>query len=270
MTMAIALFIGLVGFANKHVYAASTFVVDDNLACPGATFTTIQAAVNAASSGDTIKVCPGTYNELVQVNKTLTILGAQSGVDARTRAVPVASESVVGSGDGAFQILENNIVIDGFTIQGVNNPPNIFPSALGAGIWTNPGFSGTNGGHQIRNNIIQNNIVGIFLHNDGTFATKVDHNRIQNNNNPGPASGTGIDSELGLTNATIDSNKFVGNTVESAIDVFSGSNITVSSNEFDANRRAIGLGSVTSSSITGNNIHNSNDRRQRTFASLAE
>jgi len=257
--VAVIVAIGILGYATRHASASATLIVDDNLACPGSTFTTIQAAVNAASAGDTIKVCSGTYNELVQVNKTLTILGAQSGVDARTRAVPVASESVVGSGDGAFQILENNIVIDGFTIQGVNNPPNIFPSALGAGIWTNPGFSGTNGGHQIRNNIIQNNIVGIFLHNDGTFATKVDHNRIQNNNNPGPASGTGIDSELGLTNATIDSNKFVGNTAESAIDIFSGSNITVSSNEFDTNRRAIGLGSVTSSSITGNNIHNSND-----------
>jgi hypothetical protein len=261
----LAVLIGLasiivIGSAAGKVAVAATLTVDDDLVqCPAATFTSIGAAVAVASPGDTIKVCAGTYNEVVQVDRTLIILGAQSSVDARTRAVPVSSESVVGSGDGAFQILANNVVIDGFTIQGVNNPPNVFPNALGAGIWTNPGFTGTNGGHQIRNNIIQNNIVGIYVNNDGTLATKVDHNRIQNNNNPGPANGTGIYSDLGLIKATIDSNKFVGNTVESAIDVFGGSNITFSGNEFDSNRRAIGLGSVTSSSIIANNIHNSTD-----------
>ncbi len=251
----------VIGSAASKVAVAATLTVDDDLVqCPAATFTSISAAVAAANPGDTIKVCAGTYNELVQVDRTLTILGAQSSVDARTRAVPASSESVVGSGDGAFQILANNVVIDGFTIQGVNNPPNLPPfTGLGAGIWTNPGFSATNGGHQIRNNIIQNNIVGIFLNNDGTLATTVVHNRIQNNNNPGPASGTGIESELGLIKATIDSNKFVGNTVESAIDIFGGSNITFSGNEFDSNRRAIGLEGVTSSAITGNNSHNSND-----------
>ena len=35
--------------------------------CPQATFTTIQAAVNASGPNDTIKVCPGTYAEQVQI-----------------------------------------------------------------------------------------------------------------------------------------------------------------------------------------------------------
>jgi pectin methylesterase-like acyl-CoA thioesterase len=40
-------------------------------------FATIQAAVNAAISGDTITVAAGTYRELVTINgKTLTITGA--------------------------------------------------------------------------------------------------------------------------------------------------------------------------------------------------
>jgi hypothetical protein len=187
-------------------------------------------------------------------------LGAQATVDARTRAVPVTSESVVGNGDGAFQILADNVVIDGFTIQGVNNPQPTVPTALGAGIWTNPGFSGTNGGHQIRNNIIQNNIIGIELDNTGLFQTRVERNLIQNNNAnaAGADNGTGIDTNFSLVNAVIDSNKIVGN-INSGIDAFGGSSITISNNEFAANRRAIGWGGVTSSSITGNNIHNSTD-----------
>src|SRR5437660_4916548 len=169
--LAMPLVLGLMTLSSNKVSASATLTVGNasSLPCTG-TFPTISSAVASASSGDTIKVCQGTYNELVQVDKTLTILGAQSGVDARTRAVPVTSESVVSNGDGDFQILADKVVIDGFTIQGVVNPANLPPfTGLDAGIWTNPGFSGSSGGHQIRNNIIQNNIIGIELDNDGTF-----------------------------------------------------------------------------------------------------
>ena len=225
-----------------------------------ADYATIQGAVND-SGCTTINVAAGTYNEMVQVNRTVTLNGAQATVDARTRAVPVSSESVVGTGNGAFQILADNVVIDGFTIQGVTNPPNQPPfTGLGAGIWTNPGFSGTHGGHQIRNNIIRGNIIGIELDNDGMFQTTVQRNLIQNNNASGPDSGTGIDTNFGLTNALIDSNTFAGN-MNSGINNTSGVNasVIVSNNEFAANRRAIGWSFATASQITNNNIHNSTD-----------
>src|SRR6185436_2025385 len=110
--------LGFAASRTKKVSAAAVLTVGNasSLPCTG-TFPTISSAVASASAGDTITVCPGVYPELVQVDKELTILGAQSGVDARTRAVPVTSESIVGSGDGAFQILANKVVIDGFTIQ---------------------------------------------------------------------------------------------------------------------------------------------------------
>src|SRR5687768_6461128 len=43
------------------------FVDDDLLDCPNASFTSIQAAVDASGPNDTIKVCPGTYREQVRI-----------------------------------------------------------------------------------------------------------------------------------------------------------------------------------------------------------
>jgi pectin methylesterase-like acyl-CoA thioesterase len=57
-------------------------------------YSTIQAAVNAATPGDTIRVCAGTYPEgpgPLTVNKTLTLLGAQNGVGI-TRDRPAGDE----------------------------------------------------------------------------------------------------------------------------------------------------------------------------------
>lgn len=260
----LAFVIGLTIYGSRKAKAAPATLTVGNASSGSCLhgFTTIQSAVTAASAGDTIQVCPGIYSELVTVDKTLTILGAQAAVDARTRSVPLTSESGVGSGEGAFQIEADNVVIDGFTIQGVNTDQHVDPAALGAGIWMNPGSNAPDhGGAKIRNNIIQNNIIGIELDNDGMFQARVEHNLVQNNNAnaAGADNGTGIDTNFGLSNAVIDSNKIAGN-INSGIDAFAGgSNITISNNEFDTNRRAIGWVNVTSSMITRNNIHNSND-----------
>ena len=52
--------------------SAATIIVDQG---GGGNHTTIQAAVNAANSGDTIYVWAGTYTENVVISKTLTIIG---------------------------------------------------------------------------------------------------------------------------------------------------------------------------------------------------
>src|SRR5690348_10790628 len=72
-------------FLAAHIVGSSTV------------YATIQAAVDAAAPGATITVDAGNYPELVGVNKSLTIKGAQAGVDARSniRAASPANESVV-------------------------------------------------------------------------------------------------------------------------------------------------------------------------------
>src|SRR5690349_12290794 len=112
--LALALIAGVFLFVNRDASAASTLLVDDDMVqCPSATYSTISSAVLAAAPGDTIKVCAGSYHELVTVNKQLTILGAQSGVDARavTRTGLPATESVVdgNAGTTSFYVTANNV-----------------------------------------------------------------------------------------------------------------------------------------------------------------
>ncbi|MDT4969728.1 MAG: hypothetical protein QOJ64_4465 [Acidobacteriota bacterium] len=248
------LVLGLMIFGGRVTQAAGTWYVNsttgnDTNDClsPATACKTINAAIGKASPGDTINVAAGIYNESVNINKTLNLLGAQVGVDARTRA---GAESTINDPCAPVQIMADKVVLNGFTVQGSS----LTDPCLNVGIWTNPGFSGTQGGHQILNNIIQNNISGIELDNTGVFQTRVQFNLIRNNNNPGPGSGNGIEVNFGLNNALIDNNKFSGHANSSVlVPVTGSSSITVSNNELagGTSERFV-FGGVTNSSITRN------------------
>jgi len=240
---------------------ATIAVDDDGMATPtncdatNPTFATIQAAVNDASAGDIIKVCPGNYPEHVTVGKQLTLDGAQAGNDARTHTAAPDSDvdSIVGASDGAFQVEANNVTIDGFTVQGVT-------SDLNAGIWTNPSFSSTDGGTQILNNVVQDNVIGIYLNNDGVIPSLVKHNLIQHNNESGPSGGTGIYSDVQLENATIDANKLQDNDNTAINLVQSGGSVVpvVVSNNTILNDGAIALFNSYGIDITHNTSTDAN------------
>lgn len=225
------------------VNAAIRYVNPDGV-CGGNSpcYTTIQGAINASNSGDTIQVADATYHESVNINKTLTLQGAQSGVDARNRS---GAESVIDNQCSPVQINADNVILDGFTVQGSTQSD---PCTI-AGIWMNPGGFGFQGGAQIINNIIQNNIAGIEFDNSGALPAKVQFNLIRSNNNPGPGSGNGIETDFGLVNATIDENKFIGQTNSSMVVEAAASSLTISNNTLDA---GIALFTTTNSTIAGN------------------
>jgi Calx-beta domain/Right handed beta helix region len=235
--------------AAQPAAAATTRLVDDDGAATptncnggagGSAFVSISAAVAAATGGDTIKVCPGTYNEQVVVNKSLALTGAQAGVDARDpgRTGAAGTESIVrGATSGGqttpFDVTASGVTLDGFTIQDQSNAGN-----LGFGIVLSPGTSGD----VVRNNVVQNNIAGLALGSDNTTIRR---NAFRNNNQSGPISGTGIytdqfDAGGALTDVVIDDNEFVGN--QNAGVLFGStsaaqgaSGVTVSGNTFTGN-----------------------------------
>jgi hemolysin type calcium-binding protein/parallel beta helix pectate lyase-like protein len=199
----VAVAVGL--FAASPASAATTRTVNDDgvTGCPAATFATIQAAVTASADGDTIVVCPGTYPEQVNVNKQVTIRGAQAGVDARTPRA--GAESIL---QGEFALLANNITIDGFTVT-------LGASAHDAGIY----FPNNQSGQKVINNIITGNTTGIELANDWFTLTPhqsvIRHNLIDSNNAPGPTTGNGIYGDQGIQSVAIDENRFTDNDVAS-------------------------------------------------------
>jgi PGF-pre-PGF domain-containing protein len=123
-------------------------------------FTTIQAAVNAANSGNTIIVTDGTYNENVDVNKTVTLRSENGSATTNVNA----SDSL----DYVFNVTVSNVTIDGFNVTGVTN----FEAA---GIYL--AYSNNS---IVRNNVVNNNSFGIVLDHseNGTLSSN-----IANNNN---------------------------------------------------------------------------------------
>jgi parallel beta-helix repeat protein len=98
-------------------------VDDDKVQCPTAAYTSIQAAVNAAKSGDVIRVCPGTYREQVVIDKSLS-LEAENGVIVIPSDV-VANAAGLSGGNpiAAIILVQNaeNVDLEGFIVDGSAN-----------------------------------------------------------------------------------------------------------------------------------------------------
>ena len=188
--------------------AASTLVVDADgsatlATCSPATtsptYSTIQSAVDAAVAGDTIKVCPGTYNESVTVNKQLKLVGPYVGTRASACPNRANSADVSGTSTYAFDLQADGITLDGFRMHNTSY-----------GVHTSSVYSG----YLIYDNVIENNSGGIYLNASGAKVSKVKWNCIRDNNltfgdvTPFPTAGTGIYTDQGLKNAVINGNGF--------------------------------------------------------------
>ena len=109
-----------------------------NVNCGPGTFTTIQAAVDAAAVGDTIQVCNGTYPEQVTITTSNLTLESQNPLLATIQApaaLPATQQSAIVHVAGA-----RGVTISGFTIRG---PGTGSCGTIGYGVLVDGGGSAT-------------------------------------------------------------------------------------------------------------------------------
>jgi hypothetical protein len=142
--------------------AAATLTVDTSLPNTPPNYHTIQAAINAAGTGDTINVAAGTYDEQVTVNKDNLVIQSTDG--AATTIINPTDTSA-----GGIWIQGSGNTFDGFTVRDFSDDSNenkIIRVHSGAD------------NNAIRNNVIQGNLnqvgiadqteYGILVYGSGT------------------------------------------------------------------------------------------------------
>jgi hypothetical protein len=119
LVVAGCLFSVVAAFAPRETVGA-TIVVGQNSACQGVQFAKIQDAVNAASPGDTIQICPGVYAEQVTISKPLTVNGNNAAILRPSGAAANTTGLASGQSIAAILLVENttgvtirNVTVDG-------------------------------------------------------------------------------------------------------------------------------------------------------------
>jgi parallel beta-helix repeat protein len=196
-----------------EVVLNATYVPDD--------YPKIQAAVDAASAGDTIIVRAGIYTENIDVNKCL-IIKSENG--AATTIVHAGN-----SNDHVFEVTADYVNLGGFTIEGaVGGDP------LSAGIYLEADYC------TIANNRIQNNYDGLCLRY--SLNNHITSNNITDNTRHG------IELDWDCNYNTIYGNSISLN--EGGLSLDSSSNNEIYNNTINANR---GYGGISFYSASRNN-----------------
>jgi hypothetical protein len=98
-------------------------VDDDKVECPTAGFTTIQAAVDAAPAGATIRVCAGTYTEQVTIKQDLKIRGDNGAVILPSSVAANTTGFATGAPLAAVILVMDaeRVTLENLTVDGANN-----------------------------------------------------------------------------------------------------------------------------------------------------
>jgi nitrous oxidase accessory protein len=203
--------------ANNLARAENTiWTVDDD--SPEAGFSSIQAAIDAATIGDTIYVRTGYYYEHVVVNKQVKLMG-----ENKTSIIDGNS-----TGD-VVTVSANNVEISGFTIQnsGRRIVTGVLPPLGPSGF---PVYEG---------------MCGVYLY--GCTGSNISGNIIVNN-----FAGLNIES---ASNVIVSKNQIMSNCGDCGIRVAFSSSVTLSGNEISHNpTTGAVIFQCTSSAITENQI----------------
>jgi hypothetical protein len=211
--LSIMLVLGSIFATSLPVQAAELRV------CGSCTYKTIQAAINAASSGDTIKVAQDTYFEKLQIkNRAITLLGGYSPPNWTTPSSDPNLTVINGSGQNDSVIwitgpAASGTAIENFTITGGTGHPYSGWHSRGGGIEVLVVTV------TIHNNIIQGNSAdeggGIsIIDAEGNPLQSQILNNIITDNTATTANGVGWGGGIALNNtaATLKDNIITSNT----------------------------------------------------------
>src|SRR3974390_1536927 len=109
--------------ACSAAFSKTLLVGNSKIDCPTATFPRIQDAVNAASPGDVIHVCKGTYVEQVSIHIPLTI-AADNGAVLMPSNMQSNTTSLFDAAPLAVALLVSDatdVTIHGLIVDGANN-----------------------------------------------------------------------------------------------------------------------------------------------------
>jgi len=194
-------------------------------------YSTIQSAVNNASSGDTIFVYNGTYNERVNIGKSISLIGENKN-------------STIINAQGSDQAVEILVSTDNVLIKG-------FTCTNGAyGIYLNYYCDNI----VVKDNILKNNLQDGIMIDEYSSVHEISDNTIMNN------AGNGV-SIKDSTNNVIKNNIVINNGGHGIYVYFNSDYNDISGNTI-VNNSGYGLhisssdyNNITSNIVTGNNVY---------------
>jgi len=202
------------------------------------TYSSIQAAINAASSGDILIVDSGTYYENVNVNKQLTLRGI---------GMPVVNAGGSGS---AIKLSVNGIILEGFTATGGD-------TGITVGSNSNK-LSGNKASNNYYHGIYlssssDNTLNGNNASNDGNgiYLSSSSNNTLNGNNVSNDGNGIYLSSS---SNNTLNGNNASND--DTGIYLSSSSNNTLNGNNASNDDTGIYLSSSSNNTLNGNNVSN--------------
>jgi parallel beta-helix repeat protein len=144
-------------------------------------YPTIQAAINAANTGDTVFVRAGIYYENLAINKAVSLIGEDKDITI-----------IDGSKSGGYRVIDitaDGVLVNGFTIQNgwhsnimiVSNNNTIIGNRILNNNWMAGVYVQYGANNIIQNNVFSNNSQAIYLYWGTSVDNSVANNFIINN-----------------------------------------------------------------------------------------